>query len=131
MWWCVDRCDDPDTKEMHCKHKQLIQIQEINVLRTNSDNNANDNNKNIDNKLRYPCKRLFALRRTIRHRCNGNRVCSNEHKYRDWNDCPGMGNLSSRPVVLEIAFECASRKYRISSGIKIFRTNINKIYREI
>ena len=109
--WCVDRCDDPDDKPMHCKHHKHIQIRDVDVLRANSDTSY----ENIDEESWHQCKRLNALRRTIRSRCNGKHICRNGYKYRDWNECPGHNSLSSRPIEVEIVFDCVSRKYIFSA----------------
>ena len=105
--WCVERCGDAHDEPIHCKQHKHIQIQEVDVLRANSDTNY----ENFDNQSLHQCKRLNAVRRTIRSRCNGKQVCRNGHNYRDWSECPGHNNLSSRPIEVEIAFECVSRKY--------------------
>ena len=109
----MERCDEDDDQPVHCKQHKQIQIREADVFQVNSDNNY----ENIDDKLRHQCKRLIAPKWTIGYRCNRKHVCRNEHNYRDWNDCLGLGNLTSRPIVLGIAFECVSRKYLFSSDV--------------
>ena len=109
---CMDSRNEIAPMKMRCEQDEVIQPIQIEVIswRANSGNNCEE--IDLYDRSRYNCKRfLTPLTEKISRRCGGKRICSYEPKYHNWHSCPGIKDLPSRPIFLEIAFKCVVSKY--------------------
>ena len=114
---CVESSDGAVSVDVTCEDEEITRIDKINVWRTNSDTDC----ENIDSEdlSQYSCESLV---RDLVRTCNLMGICTFNLEYPNRDYCSEQDYLPNRPILLEIMFECRSRKYFILKIISIYRT---------